>query len=80
MYVSICEINMFKPSEKIINSISFYLFLTGPCSGVLVRCRPFQSPIFLLNDDKICEKKTHTSFDRSMIKLREQVVRIIFMD
>ena len=30
----------------------------------------------LLNDDKICEK--NTSFDRSMIKLWEPIVRIIF--
>ena len=44
----------------------------------MVRCRPFQSPIFLLNDDKICEK--NTSFDRSMIKLWEPVVRIIFYE
>ena len=62
--------------NKIINFISFYLFLTG--SGVLVRCHPFLSPIFLLNDEKICEKKT--SFDRSMIKLWGPVVRIIFYE
>ena len=43
--------------NKIINFISFYLFLTG--SGVLVRCHPFLSPIFLLNDDKVCEKTHH---------------------
>ena len=48
----------------------------SPHSGVLARCRPFQSPIFLLNYDKICEK--NTSFDRSMIKLWEPGVRIIF--
>ena len=54
----------------------FICVLTGPRSGVLVRCRPFQSPIFWSNDVKICEK--NTSFDSSMIKLWEQVVRIIF--
>ena len=59
-----------------VNFISFYL--TGPRSGVLVQCRPFLSPIFLLNDNKICEK--NTSFDRSMIKLWEPVVRIIFYE
>ena len=63
--------------KKIIDFISFYLFLTGPCTSVLVR-RPFQSPIFLSNDDKICENKP--SFDRSMIKLWEPVVRIISYD
>ena len=36
--------------------ISFHLFLTGPRSGILVRCQPFQPPIFLLNDDRLCEK------------------------
>ena len=59
--------------KKIIN-----LLVLGLCSGVLVRCRLFQSRIFLLNDDKICEK--NTSFDRSMIKLWEPVVRIIFYE
>ena len=60
------------------NFISFYLGLRGLRSGVLVRCRPFQSPIFLLNDDKICGK--NTSFDRSLIKLWEPVVRNIFYE
>ena len=53
--------------KKIINFISFYLFLTGPCTSVLVQ-RPFQSPIFLSNDDKICENKP--SFDRSVTYIR----------
>ena len=64
--------------KKIINFISFYLFLTGARSGVLVRCRPVQSLIFLLNDDKICKKSK--SFDRLMIKLWEPVVRNIFYE
>ena len=38
----------------------------------------FNLQIFLLNDDKICEK--NTSFDRSMIKLGEPVVRNIFYE
>ena len=45
--------------KKRINFISFDLFLTGPCSCVLVRCRPLQSPIFLLNDYKKREKSHH---------------------
>ena len=49
----------------------YLFFLTGPRSGVLVRCRLSQYPIYLLNDNKICEK--NTSFDRSMINLWEPV-------
>ena len=37
----------------------FYLFLTGPCSSVLVRWRLFQSPIFWWNYYKINEKTHH---------------------
>ena len=61
--------------KKIINFCSFLFVFDRPP----LRCFGPMSTVsiskYLLNDDKICEK--NTSFDRSMIKLWEPVIRII---